>query len=395
MGDGLRPSSLRPFICVGIAYFIIAVMVPLAVLGANGERGRWSFAGAFWSLLAGATGAVGALGVILAFKFGGSPVYVMPLVFGAAPVVNTFVTIWMTHTFKQATAIFFAGVILVAAGGAGVLFFKPAVQHHAPPETQATAEQTEQPATSVHPSAAPPWYLRVLFIPLAIALTGSCWGSYGPMLHKGQMNMAGSRLRPFLCVGLAYFAIAVLAPIPLLRVFHEAGGWNASGVAWSLAGGAAGAIGALGIILAFNLGGKPIYVMPLVFGGAPVVNTLTTIAAEGAFGQVSPLFYGSLIAVIGGAVTVLVFAPRPTKHAMPEAEAKPKPELSAAHAPSPSVAAPSPAATTTPPTTDRSSPAASNNEETIKLSFRSRDSDDVEADEETVGFEDTIDPRFR
>ena len=42
------------------------------------------------------------------------------------------------------------------------------------------------------------------------------------------------------------------------------------GTAWSLGGGAVGAIGALGVIMAFNLGGKPVYVMPLVFGGAPV-----------------------------------------------------------------------------------------------------------------------------
>ena len=45
-------------------------------------------------------------------------------------------------------------------------------------------------------------------------------------------------------------------------------------------GGAAGALGALGIIMAFNFGGKPVYVMPLIFGGAPVVNTFFTITAE-------------------------------------------------------------------------------------------------------------------
>jgi hypothetical protein len=70
-------------------------------------------------------------------------------------------------------------------------------------------------------------------------------------------------------VGLAYFVIAVLAPLPLMQLFVEAGTWTFRGVAWSLAGGAAGALGALGIIMAFNFGGKPIYVMPLVFGGAP------------------------------------------------------------------------------------------------------------------------------
>ena len=76
---------------------------------------------------------------------------------------------------------------------------------------------------------------------------------------------------PFLCVGLAYFVIAVIVPLGALATWTEQGSWTFTGVVWSLAAGAAGAIGALGIILAFNFGGKPIYVMPLVFGGAPVV----------------------------------------------------------------------------------------------------------------------------
>ena len=52
---------------------------------------------------------------------------------------------------------------------------------------------------------------------------------------------------------------------------------DANGIIWSFAGGAVGAIGALGIILAMTFGGHPIYVMPLVFGGAPVVNAFLTI----------------------------------------------------------------------------------------------------------------------
>ncbi len=46
-----------------------------------------------------------------------------------------------------------------------------------------------------------------------------CWGVYGPVLHKGQMAMQGSRLRPFICVGLAYFLIAVLVPLALLGLW--------------------------------------------------------------------------------------------------------------------------------------------------------------------------------
>lgn len=319
LGDGVHPSGLRPFICVGLAYFLIAVVVPLIVLRSRGEKGNWTVMGAVWSFLGGAAGALGALGIVLAFKFNGSPVYVMPLVFGLAPVVTTFVTMWMTRTFKEANSVFYAGVILVAVGTAGVLSFKPSHASHPPVGAAAGA------GNEVAPAAKPPvarsqasTLEKLALIPLSIALAALCWGSYGPILHKGQMKMAGSRLRPFLCVGLAYFVIAVLLPLPLVQFFPEPGGFNISGTAWCLAGGAAGAIGALGIILAFNSGGKPIYVMPLVFGGAPVVNTFTTVAAEGTYADLSPLFLASLIVIVAGAATVLVFAPR---HAKPTTQA--------------------------------------------------------------------------
>ena len=99
-------------------------------------------------------------------------------------------------------------------------------------------------------------------------MTAVCWGVYGPTLHKGQMAMAGSRLRPFLLVGISYFLVAVILPYLILAAAPDHGSWSFSGTLWSLAGGAAGAIGALGVIMAFNFGGKPIYVMPLIFGGA-------------------------------------------------------------------------------------------------------------------------------
>lgn len=316
MGMPGQPSSLRPLICVGLAYFLIAVLVPLALLSARGERGVWTWSGVFWSFLAGAAGAVGALGITLAFKFGGKPIFVMPLVFGFAPVVNTLITMWMAKTFRQANPIFFSGVILVALGAAGVMASKPARSHAVDGAPAASAAQTAEPQQAVPAetgglrATGSRWLSSLALVPLCIALTACCWGSYGPVLHKGQHRMSGSRLRPFLCVGLAYFAIAVLVPLPLLSVFRESGGWTPGGVLWSLGGGVAGALGALGIIMAFDFGGKPIYVMPLVFGGAPVVNTFTTIWHEGTYREISPFFYASLMLVIAGAVTVLVFAPR-------------------------------------------------------------------------------------
>lgn len=342
LGAPLQPSSLRPFICVGISYFAIAVVVPILMLQLRGENGHWTMTGTVWSFAAGAAGAIGALGIIFAFKFRGSPVYVMPLVFGCAPVVNTFVTMWMAGTYKEAGKIFFAGVLLVAIGAAGVMFFKPSSKNISVQEpgdgsitvvlttvnesgqetTRWTAEsledlQKQTKAYKLYMKKQPLTAKQMAFIPLSIALTALCWGAYGPVLHRGQMKMAGSRLRPLLCVGLAYFAIAVLVPVPLLKVFAEPGGWDPGGVAWSLAAGAAGAVGALGIILAFNFGGKPIYVMPLVFGFAPVVNTFTTVLSEGTLSHLTPPFFVSLGLVIIGAVTVLVFAPKPGKKSGP------------------------------------------------------------------------------
>jgi hypothetical protein len=108
-----------------------------------------------------------------------------------------------------------------------------------------------------------------------------------------------------------------LVPGLLLSVWHEQGGFTWSGSAWSLAGGAAGAIGALGIIMAFTFGGKPVYVMPIVFGAAPVINTFTTMTQFGSWGHAGPIFYAGLLLVIAGACTVLVFAPKGTPHAAP------------------------------------------------------------------------------
>jgi drug/metabolite transporter (DMT)-like permease len=303
----MHESRLLPFICVGLAYFLLAVLIPTAWLYLQGEKGRWTATGTVWSLVAGAVGALGALGVILALTFGGRPVYVMPIVFGCAPAINTFTTMYLGRSFRT-NPMFLAGLILVIAGAAMVLIFKPA-----PPS--AAAAQVAVELTTVD-------WLKIVG---AIVLTAISWGVYGPVLHKGQMAMQGSRLRPLICVGVSYLVIAVVFPLLLMPILNDPGEWTFKGTLWSLAGGAAGAIGAIGIILAFNFGGKPIYVMPLVFGGAPVINTFASLMAADRFGELSPTFIAGLIIVIIGAVTVLVFAPRGPAHAHPPAPATPKP----------------------------------------------------------------------
>ena len=316
--EQLGHSSLRAFIGVGIAYFLIAVLVPLGLLSRKPEKGYWSMGGTLLSLFAGTVGALGALGVILAVAFKGMPIYVMPIVFGAAPVINTLVTSWLNKSFSQIKPTFVLGLVLVALGAVGVLINKPA---------KAVVVKTEVTSTdgkkvdAVDVVAANPFAIGA-----SICLAVVCWGAYGPFLHMGQMKMGGSRLRPFCCVGIAYFVIAVAVPGMILMA--SPGGVVLelkdvfSGMMWSILAGTAGAMGALGIILAFNYGGKPIFVMPLVFGFAPVINTLTSMVVGGSLDKISTYFIGSLLLGIGGAVTVLVFAPKAKPHGTPAPEPK-------------------------------------------------------------------------
>jgi hypothetical protein len=105
--------------------------------------------------------------------------------------------------------------------------------------------------------------------------------------------------------------------VVLLESMQNSGQYTFGGMIWSVLAGTAGALGALGIILAFTYGGKPIFVMPLVFGFAPVINTLTSIVVTGRYESVNALFAGALALGIAGAVTVLLNAPKAKPHGAP------------------------------------------------------------------------------
>jgi len=317
---------MRQLFCVGLAYFILAIVIPTLFIKLKGEKGEFTVSGIIWSLAAGVCGALGALGIIMALSAGGAkaPVYVMPLVFGCAPVVNTLVSMTMNRNLKEANSAFLAGIVLVAVGAALVFINKPkADPHHAPTSQEKTSEtsaepETEKKITKVVKQAAVNW----LTVISGILLTALSWGTYGSVLHKGQALMKGSRLRPLICVGVAYFVVAVIVPLMLIRA-NPLEGMGSGGLLAFMAG-AAGAIGAFGIILSFTFGGKPIYIMPLVFGGAPIVNTL--VASYGNYDQIGVFFIMSLTVVIVGAVMVLICQPKPArKPPAPEPVPEPAP----------------------------------------------------------------------
>ena len=334
---GMDNNSWAQLLCVGLAYFLIAVVVPIYVLKSKGEQGEWNSRGVKWGLCAGACGALGALGIITALTNGGKPVYVMPIVFGCAPVVNTLVSIWMGKLFDRITPGFYLGIILVALGAAGVMNFKPDAAE-TPPPTQTLQQQDPITAVSYKAETDPPTAAEdaaedeekatnFLLIIGGILMTVLCWGTYGSLLHKSQHLMQGSRLRPFLCVGIAYFILAVIIPIAIMSKtgFPDTTLTTFSGWSFSMLAGVFGAVGALGIILSFTFGGKPVFVMPLVFGGAPIINTFISIMEMDSVGDISPLFYGSLTTVIIGAIVTLVTAPKPGKSGPPKQDSSDPP----------------------------------------------------------------------
>lgn len=143
MGDP-QNGRIKAFLFVGVAYFITAVLAPLAVLKLNGANWDFTSKGAVWSLVAGTVGAAGALGVLLAFGAKGSPTVVMSIIFAGAPIVNA-VTAMIVHPPKGGIGAvrwpFFLGILLAALGGFLVTKFKPDAAPPAPPAAMQSVHQ--------------------------------------------------------------------------------------------------------------------------------------------------------------------------------------------------------------------------------------------------------------
>src|SRR5262249_57939006 len=81
-------NPFRALLCVGMAYFLIGVLVPIAALGAQGGLKGFNSGGITWATLGGALGAFGSICIIYAFKVGGVPSYVMPPAVRGPPLAN-------------------------------------------------------------------------------------------------------------------------------------------------------------------------------------------------------------------------------------------------------------------------------------------------------------------
>jgi hypothetical protein len=182
------------------------------------------------------------------------------------------------------------------------------------------------------------------------------WGTYVPLVHEGQSKLGNGNpgdgsLRAFLCIGIAYLITGVVIPLLLLMLNPAGiagkesltfqtpgGGLNWGGLGFGLLGGIAGAVGALCIVLALKSGGKPLYVVPLVFAGAPVVGTIVGLLWHPPAQKPGWLFYLGIVLAAGGAGLVLYSKPAPAKHEThaPPGAARPQETARATPAPLPS-----------------------------------------------------------
>jgi len=149
-------------------------------------------------------------------------------------------------------------------------------------------------------------------------MTVASWGLYGIFLHQGQLNMADpaqGRYKAFLWVGVAYFLIAIVGPLVMLLKGGTDWVMPTKGITMSLIAGVLGAVGAFTVLLAFGAGGKPTFVMSIVFAGAPVVNATVGMILHpppNGWGSVDNRFWAGLVIAILGASMVTLYKPAPT-----------------------------------------------------------------------------------
>ena len=117
---------------------------------------------------------------------------------------------------------------------------------------------------------------------LYVALAGLSWGTYVPLIAYGGKELSGNRFGALLCVGIAYVLVAIALPLFLFITGKEP--WpemKTTGLTFATLAGLAGAAGALCVIFAARAAGGPkskeyLYIAPLIFGLAPIINTVVS-----------------------------------------------------------------------------------------------------------------------
>jgi len=151
-----------------------------------------------------------------------------------------------------------------------------------------------------------------VFFALCVAL---CWGMYGPTLSNARsLNREWGPFKPYIFIGVAYLVIAIIGGSIMMKFafndnFDYSGKYYPA-MKWGFLAGCLGAFGALALTFALTkAGGKPAYVMPIVFGGAVTVNAIAAYLSLHPGEKVNPLMWVGMALVAAGICLTAGFTP--------------------------------------------------------------------------------------
>ncbi len=162
-----------------------------------------------------------------------------------------------------------------------------------------------------------------LFAIICALLVALCWGMYGPTLSGARSpTKEWGPFKPYVFIGVAYLVIAIIGG-SLMMKFAFNDNFDFSGkyfpaMKWGFLAGCLGALGALALTFALTkAGGKPSYVMPIVFGGAVTVNAIAAFLALKPGETTNPLMWVGMALVAVGICLTAGYTPHghpPTKN---------------------------------------------------------------------------------
>lgn len=283
----LGGSTALALALIGLGYGLEGVLGGALLLrsGLIPDKGSWNRDGFTKGFIAGLLGAGGNLALIVALKLYHRPEVVMPLLFGGVQLGNTVFT--CLHLKSPPKRGFAFGVVLLIVGVVMALWYRPG-------EHQAGEEMN--------------WW----FLP-AVALVWVFWGKYGVQVHTAIDGFGKSGMRAMISLSSAYVIVGALALAAFAVGLEPEASFNQAGFVRGLIAGLITTLGAWGIVFGNRyVKGGPSVVMPLVFAGAPVVNSFYVMEATGTpWSSVDVRFWLGIVVIIVGGYLVLTNKPEP------------------------------------------------------------------------------------
>lgn len=282
----LGGSRALAMVMIGAGYGLLGMIGGWALLasGLVPDRGNWNRRGFAAGSFAGALGVGGNLSLILALTLYHRPEVVMPLVFGGVQFGNTVFTCLELRAWPKRG--FVAGVLLLVAGVVMALWFRPG-EHQ-------TGETLD-------------WWFLVW-----VAGVWLCWGKYGVQVHASIVAFGRSGIRSMISISIAYVVLGLIGGLAVHAAGLEPGAaFTRDGTTKGLIAGLITTLGAWGIVFGNRyVRGGPAVVMPLVFAGAPVVNSFFAMWLLGTrWADVDPRFWLGLLVIAAGGYLVLTNKP--------------------------------------------------------------------------------------